>query len=60
MDFKVFDKYRGKNATQILSIHFDRQGKPNLVVYLDEKQPHGAISETDKYYCNEFDLEVIQ
>ena len=51
---EVWDKDRQKWAEQILTVKFDREGKPNLIVYLDKPNRTRPIKETDKIFTNKF------
>ena len=53
--FRVWDKFRKKMVKNILTIKFDRDEKPCLIVYTDKKIK-GEITEQDKVFTNEFDL----
>jgi hypothetical protein len=59
--YKIHDCFRSKEIKHIRSIHFDRDGQINLIVYTDKKIPeHKEIKSTDKIFCNEFQITEVQ
>jgi len=58
MSIKVYDKYRGKFAKQITTLHFDRDGNPTLAVYLDKPNKARPIYDSDKICTNQFYITI--
>jgi hypothetical protein len=56
MKIHIYDKDRKIVTKQLCSISFDRDNNISLVVYLDKKNKSGYIDESDKIYCNNFEI----
>ena len=56
--FRAWDKYRNRLINDVLTVKFHRiTNDPCLVVYTDKKiKNNSEIKESDKEYCNEFNL----
>ena len=56
--FRAWDKYRNRLINDVLTVRFHRiTNDPCLVVYTDKKiKNNSEIKESDKEYCNEFNL----
>ena len=55
-EFKIWDKYKKCFAKQITTFKFDRDGKVNLVVYLNKANKSREILDSEKVFCNEFTI----
>ena len=54
--FKVWDKDRKKFAKQIITYKLDRDNNICLVVYLDKVKKTREIYDSEKHYCNKFEI----
>lgn len=59
MKIQVYDKDRKIVAKQLCSMSFDRENNITLVVYLDKTNKREYINESEKIYCNNFDIFIL-